>query len=53
VEQFDLMGNFIYLWDSIGQAEKELKIFNITAVCKGKQQTAGGYKWKYKIINNE
>lgn len=48
VEQFDLLGNFLYLWDSISLAEKELKIYNITAVCKGKQETAGGYKWKYK-----
>lgn len=48
VEQFDLLGNFLYLWDSISAAEKELKIYNITSVCKGKQETAGGYKWKYK-----
>jgi group I intron endonuclease len=48
VEQFDLNGNFIYTWDSISNAEKQLKIFNITAVCKGNQETAGGYKWKYK-----
>jgi group I intron endonuclease len=48
VEQIDLFGNFIYLWDSITMAEKELKIYNITAVCKGKQETAGGFKWKYK-----
>jgi group I intron endonuclease len=48
VEQFDLNGDFIYTWDSISNAEKQLKIFNITAVCKGNQETAGGYKWKYK-----
>jgi group I intron endonuclease len=53
VQQFDLNGNFIYTWDSITEAEKQLKIFNITAVCKGKQETAGGYKWIYKNNENE
>ena len=28
-------------------SEKELKIFNITAVCKNKQETAGGFIWRY------
>ena len=27
---------------------KELKIYNISAVCKVKQDTAGGFIWKYK-----
>ena len=53
VEQFDLNGNFIYTWDSITEAEKELKIYNISAACKGKVSTAGGYIWKYKIENYE
>jgi group I intron endonuclease len=48
VEQYDLMDNFVYLWDSISMAENTLKIYNISNVCKGKQETAGGYKWKYK-----
>ena len=53
VEQFDLNGNFIYNWDSITQAEKELKIHNISAACKGKVGTAGGYIWKYKTKKDE
>jgi group I intron endonuclease len=53
VHQFDLNGNFIHTWDSITDAEKQLKIFNITAVCKGKQETAGGYKWTYENNENE
>lgn len=53
VHQFDLNRNFIYTWNSISEAEKKLKIFNITAVCKGKQETAGGYRWKYKNKENE
>ncbi len=46
-------GNFIRTWESITKVEKELKIYNINAVCKGKQETAGGYKWEYKIKENE
>lgn len=53
VDQLDLDGNFIKTWESITKVEKELKIYNINAVCKGKQETAGGYKWKYKIKENE
>jgi hypothetical protein len=53
VEQYDLMDNFVYLWDSISMAENTLKIYNISNVCKGKQETAGGYKWKYKNKENE
>ena len=49
VDQFDLDGNFIKTWESITKVEKELTIYNINSVCKGKQETAGGYKWKYKI----
>lgn len=48
VQQFDLNDTFIRDWESIKQAENTLKIFNISSVCKGKQTTAGGYKWKYK-----
>jgi group I intron endonuclease len=51
--QFDIDGGFIKEWESVTSAELELKIYNINAVCKGKQQTAGGYKWKYKNKENE
>jgi group I intron endonuclease len=53
VEQYDLNDALIKIWDSINQAETQLKIFNITAVCKGTQETAGGYKWKYKNKEHE
>ncbi len=53
VKQFDLNGNLLYTWDSISEVEKQLKIFNISAVCKGKQETAGGYKWAYKNNKDE
>lgn len=48
VEQYDLFGNFIKSWESITEAINDTKILNIGNVCKGKAETAGGYKWKYK-----
>lgn len=49
VNQYDLNGNFIKNWHSIRTIEKELKIANssITACCKGKLKTAGGFTWRY------
>lgn len=55
--QLDLQGNFIRKWDKMKDASEALGILAgcITAACKGKQHTAGGYKWKYyiEIIENE
>ena len=50
VKQYDLENNFIKLWHSIIDASKELKIdsSSITAVCRNKRKTAGGYIWKYE-----
>lgn len=50
VEQYDLENNFIKLWYSIVDASNDLKIdsSDISAVCKGKRKTAGGYMWKYE-----
>lgn len=49
VLQFDLNSNFIREWFSIKEAVNTLKISNhISAVCKGKRKTCGGYIWKYK-----
>ena len=49
VLQFSKDGSFIREWSSISEANKELNISNgsISAVCKGKLKTTGGYKWKY------
>lgn len=49
VVQYDLENNFIKLWHSIIDASNELKIdsSSISAVCKEKRKTAGGYIWKY------
>lgn len=50
VEQYDLENNFIKLWYSIIDASNDLKIdsSSISAVCKEKRKTAGGYIWKYE-----
>lgn len=51
--QLDLQNNFIRVWDSATQVEKELNIYatSITACCKGRLKTAYGYLWKYKENN--
>lgn len=48
VIQYSLDNVFIKEWDSKTDAEKELKICNISRAIR-KNLTAGGYKWKYKI----
>jgi len=50
VLQFDLKGNFIAEYMSVREAERQTKTNapHISAVCKGKRKTAGGYIWKYK-----
>lgn len=52
--QYDLKGNFIKEWSSIKEAEtfyhpKKIEKNNICSCCLGKQKTAYGYIWKYKI----
>lgn len=48
--QYDTSKNFIKKWSCIKEASKELKIkdSNISLVCKGKRNKAGGYVWKYE-----
>ena len=46
--QLDLNNKIIAFYESISDAEKLLNINNISRVCKGKQITCGGYKWKYQ-----
>jgi len=47
VVQLTLDNKIVKIWDSILEAENFLKIYNISAVCKGKQETAGKFKWEY------
>lgn len=48
VLQFDKQGNFIKEYGSGRQAEKELNIRNVCAVCRGEKKSSGNYIWKYK-----
>lgn len=49
VNQLDLNGNLIKIWDSAIVASKELNISrgSIGAVCKGKRKTIGGFRWEF------
>lgn len=49
VNQYDLQDNFLKQWNSLRDVQRELNIFaiSISRCCKGKQKTAGNYKWRY------
>lgn len=47
VAQYDLEGNLINLWDSASEAQRTLKIGNITKCCRGERKTSYGFAWKY------
>jgi group I intron endonuclease len=49
IDQFDLQGNLIKTFESIGQAAKELSLQTngICLCCKGRLKTSGGYIFKY------
>lgn len=49
VIQMTKNNEIIKIWESIGDAEKELKIRHISECCLNKKyhKTAGGFKWKY------
>jgi group I intron endonuclease len=50
IHQLDLNGFFIKEWNCAITVNKELKIStsDIYQCCKGKKQSAGKFKWKYK-----
>lgn len=49
VQQMDMSGNVINVFDSIRRAEAELGIDHslISACCKGKRKSTGGYRWAF------
>lgn len=47
VGQYDLNNNLIKIWNSISEAQKELKIAHISDCCNKKRKKAGGYIWKH------
>lgn len=50
IDQFDINGNYIKTWCSIGEITRKLGISHslITATCQNRQKTSHGYIWKYK-----
>lgn len=50
VIQYDLEGNFIAEYETMTQADKEtgVNFSRISAVCRGRRKTSGGYIWRYK-----
>ena len=49
VNQLTMEGEFVKEWSSMEEVERYLGIFRsgISNVCRGKQKTAGGFKWEY------
>ena len=47
--QFDLEGNLLKEWGCTKDIERSLNIHhsNISACCRGKQKTSGGFVWRY------
>lgn len=50
VVQLDLQGNLVKVWDSGKGASDATSVHKISilACCRGRQKTAGGYRWVYK-----
>lgn len=50
VLQYDLYGNFIKKYYGIAEAQRETGIIfqNISKVCKGRRNSAGGFIWRYE-----
>jgi hypothetical protein len=49
IAMMDQDGNVIQVFDSMATAERELGVCraNVVAVCKGRRNIAGGFKWAY------
>ena len=47
VEQLNGDGSIVNIFESIKEAFDKTGINNISAVCRGIKQNAGGYKWRY------
>lgn len=48
VIQYSKSGDIIREWKCIKEAIRSTGVWNISACCKGKLKTAGGYVWAYK-----
>lgn len=47
--QYTIDGELIGIYESLNEAARQTGVFetSISACCRGKQQTAGGFKWSY------
>lgn len=52
--QYDMAGNALRIWDSIKEAEKALglRYQGISACCRMKKKTCGGYMWSYANLED-
>lgn len=52
--QYDLEGNAIKIWESMKDASESLGLYyqGISACCRGKKKSCGGYAWTYANILN-
>lgn len=50
--QYDLQGNALKIWESMKEASENLNIGaeGISACCRGKHKSSGGYVWTYANI---
>lgn len=55
IYQYDLEGNFIREWNSIAEAERELKInhANISSCAKHLRSKAGGFSWEFSKVEKK
>ena len=55
VEKYDASGNLIATYNSMSEASREtnININSISAVCRGRGKTAGGFVWSWKKINKD
>ena len=53
--QLTLDGTLIKVWESAAEVERctKLKHTNISACCKGKHKTCGGFRWCYFSVFNQ
>jgi hypothetical protein len=50
--QIDITNNnIVNVYQSVAEAKRKTGVHNISAVCRGKIKTSGGYKWMYSLDN--
>lgn len=54
VIQYDMVGNALKIWESIKEAAENLGLNyqSISACCRGKRKSSGGYMWSYANLEN-